>query len=422
VAEAEVIAARSYEQVRSAVLGGAVTPRGLGRSYGDSALGDRVLELTGLDHFIAFDAATGSLTCEAGVSLAEVLAAFVPRGWFLPVTPGTKYVTVGGAVASDVHGKNHHKDGTFGDHVTSLRLMVASGEVLDVSRESHPELFHATCGGMGLTGVILEVTFRLKRVRSRFVDETVIKAPTLDAAIEAFDEHGSATYSVGWIDLVASGRRLGRSLVMVGEHADDGNLAGRRGGPMAAVPLEMPGALLNPLSVKAFNTLYYERIRGTVTQHRVGYEPYFYPLDKLADWNKLYGRAGFLQYQFAVPFSGRAALQEAVRRITEARLASPLAVLKVFGPANDNLLSFPMAGYTLALDFKVDDRALRLCDELDRLVLGAGGRVYLTKDARMSAATLRASYPRLEEFEKVRREYGAEGVFTSAQWKRWGLS
>jgi decaprenylphospho-beta-D-ribofuranose 2-oxidase len=421
--EGEVIVPRDFRELRSAVASGPVTPRGLGRSYGDSSLGQRMVDMTTFDSFIEFDDGAGTLTVEAGVSLLELLRVLVPRGWFLPVTPGTRFVTVGGAIASDVHGKNHHKDGTFSQHVLSLELLVASGEVLTVSRDLHPELFHATCGGMGLTGIIVRATFTLRRINSRNVDETVIKAPDLGGALAAFEENPDVTYSVAWIDLLARGNSLGRSLVMLGDHADDGELAVETDSAVTGVPFTMPAGILNPLTVRAFNTCYYRRIRRPVARHRVGFEPYFYPLDKVAEWNRLYGKQGFIQYQLAIPLSsGADVLREIVERIAAAGLASPLAVLKLFGPANDNHLSFPIEGYTLALDFRATREALRLADELDRLVLDAGGRLYLTKDARMSEETFRASYRRIDEFEAVRKEYGASGVFVSEQSRRLGLA
>ncbi|MBS44185.1 MAG: FAD-linked oxidase [Nocardioides sp.] len=423
VVEAELLSAQARADVVAAVAAGPLTPRGLGRSYGDSSLGDRVLDLTRLDSFVAFDEATGAVTVEAGVSLSEVLRVLLPRGWFLPVTPGTRYVTVGGAIASDIHGKNHHKDGTFTDHVSSFELLVASGEVLTVSRTSHPDLFAATCGGMGLTGVVLEATFTMRPVGSGDVVETVVKAPDLDAALEAFAARADATYSVAWVDLLASGARLGRSLVMTGEHADDGPLTTDGSEPRATVPLDMPSVLLNPLSVRAFNHLYYARVRQPQLTHRVGHQPFFYPLDTVAEWNRLYGRRGFLQYQLAIPFGdGPALVREILRVVAAAGLASPLAVLKVFGPGNSHLLSFPVEGYTLALDLQATPRAFEVADRLDRLVLAAGGRLYLAKDARMSEETFRASYPRIEEFEAVRRRYGADGVFVSTQSRRLGLA
>ncbi len=423
VIDSQVVSPRDVSDVSQAVLAGPLVPRGLGRSYGDSSLGARSLDLTTLDSFIAFDEVTGELTVEAGVSLSEIIRVLLPRGWFLPVTPGTRFVTVGGAIASDIHGKNHHKDGTFTDHVTSMDLVVASGEVLTLSRSSHPELFHATCGGMGLTGVIVRATFTMLKVNSRNVDEHVIKAPNLDAALAAFEDNADVTYSVAWIDLLAKGDALGRSLVMLGEHADDGELTVGSDATIATVPFDMPSMALNPLSVKAFNGLYYGRVRKAEVRHKVGFEPFFYPLDKAAEWNRLYGKQGLIQYQFAIPFGVSAdLLREIVQRIAAAGLASPLAVLKVFGAANDNHLSFPIEGYTLALDFKATPKALKVADELDRLVLSGGGRLYLTKDARMAPETFHASYDRIDEFEAVRKQYGADGVFVSEQSRRLGLA
>jgi FAD/FMN-containing dehydrogenase len=416
--DGELLLARSYDEVAHAVATGPLVPRGLGRSYGDSSLGPRMLDMTALDAFLGFDEETGTLTVEAGVSLSEILTALVPRGWFLPVTPGTRFVTVGGAIASDIHGKNHHRDGSFSDHVTSFRLLVASGEVLEVSRSSHPELFRATCGGMGLTGVILEATFTMLRVSSRNVTETVVKAPDLATALATFEENRETAYSVAWIDLLASGPALGRSLVMLGEHATDGDLDVPPARVRATVP-PLPFSPLNKASVAAFNALYYHRVRQPVLEHTVPFEPYFYPLDKAADWNRLYGRHGLIQYQFVIPFGESAGLlREIVRRIAEAGMASPLAVLKEFGADNENHLSFPMPGYTLALDFKATPAALRLADQLDRLVVTAGGRLYLTKDSRMSPETFRVGYPRLARFEAVREQYGATGTFESAQSRR----
>lgn len=423
VIEAEVDRIHGLDQLAGVVRSAPVIARGLGRSYGDSSLGDRMADVTGLDNLISFDPASGVVTCQAGVSLAELLAVFVPRGWFLPVTPGTRFVTVGGAIASDVHGKNHHVAGSFSDHVESFQLMLASGEVVTVSRTEHPDLFRATCGGMGLTGVIVEATFRMHPIRSRNIDETVIKTPRLAAALEAFDAYGDATYSVAWIDLCATGSSLGRSLLMVGEHADDGDLTAVPRQPRADLPISAPTFALNRFTVRAFNRLYYERIRGDVTRHQVGIEPFFYPLDAINNWNRLYGHRGFLQYQFVIPRdAGQEPLTEAVERIARSGMASPLAVLKLFGEGNDNFLSFPRAGYTLAVDLQAGDDALRLCDALDAIVTAAGGRVYLTKDARMSRETLVAGYPDLESFEAVRRQYGAAGHFTSTQSKRLGLA
>ncbi|HWU31652.1 MAG TPA: FAD-binding oxidoreductase [Marmoricola sp.] len=421
VVDTDLLLPRCAQDVVDALADGPLIPRGLGRSYGDSSLADRTLEMTALDRFIAFDSDTGLLTVEAGVSLSEILSVLVPRGWFLPVTPGTRFVTVGGAIASDVHGKNHHKHGSFSDHVVSFRLLLGTGEVLELSPSTHPDLFQATCGGMGLTGVILQATVAMRRIQSSNIDETVIKATSLDAALSIFAEHENATYSVAWIDLLASGQALGRSLVMLGEHACDGVLETTTPAS-ATVPFDMPSALLNKASVAAFNKFYYGCVRGEVVERRVPFESFFYPLDHVSQWNRLYGKAGMLQYQLAIPFGDSPdVLREIVERIAQAGLASPLAVLKVFGDGNQNFMSFPMPGYTLALDFRATARAFALADELDRLVIGAGGRLYLTKDSRMSAETLRAGYPRIDEFEEARRKYSAIGAFASAQSIRLGL-
>lgn len=396
--------------------------RGLGRSYGDSALGARVLSTRWLDHFLAFDEATGVLACEAGVSLGEILRLAVPRGWFLAVTPGTQYVSVGGAIASDVHGKNHHGEGSFCDHLLDIDVLLGNGEVVRASATENAQLFRAVCGGMGLAGVVLRARLRLARIASADIVETTVKAPNLDAVLEAFDAHRAARYSVAWIDCLARGAALGRSLLMLGEHAADGPLAARVPQPRP-VPFDAPAWLLNRTSARAFNTLYYNRVRRARQTRRVPLERYFYPLDALADWNRLYGAPGLVQYQFVVPrAAGAAPLREVLRRIADSGCGAFLAVLKLLGPGNDNLLSFPLEGYTLALDFKADARSLALLDTLDPIVLDAGGRIYLAKDARMSEATFKRGYPRWQAFEQARARWHAQGRFASAQSRRLGLA
>ena len=396
--------------------------RGLGRSYGDSALGARVLSTRQLNHFQAFDATSGWLTCEAGVSLGAILRTFVPRGWFLPVTPGTRVVTVGGAIASDVHGKNHHGEGTFGQHVRSIEVLLGNGEQVTATPTEHADLFHATCGGMGLTGVILSATLQLKPIVASDIIETKIKTPSLEAVLEAFDAHAATTYSLAWIDCLARGRSLGRSLMMLGEHATDGPLTVQ---PLKVlpVPFDMPVSLLNHATMQAFNTLYYGRIRQARSTHRIPFEPFFYPLDAIGSWNRLYGKPGFVQYQFVLPRSaGVSGLREVLAVIAESGRGAFLAVLKVFGAANANPLSFPIEGYTLAMDFKVEPAVFELLNALDRVVLHHGGRLYLSKDARMSEATFKAGYPRWAEFEAVRARWHAHGRFASAQSRRLGLA
>ncbi len=421
--DAEVVAPTSISALRKSVTSeGSLIARGLGRSYGDSALAPQIVGLRQLDHFLEFDVSTGRLRCEAGVSLADILLEFVPRGWFVPVTPGTRFVTVGGAVASDVHGKNHHVAGAFSDHVESLDILLGSGEILTIGPTQHSDLFRATCGGMGLTGVILTVTLRLIRIESSRIVETTIKAANLDAAVEVFNENSDSTYSVAWIDCLARGSSLGRSLIMLGEHAADGDLSVKQGGALP-IPIDLPSVVMNPLTVRAFNTLYFLKALTLRRTREVPLEPYFYPLDALADWNRLYGSRGFVQYQFVLPLAGGLdGLRRVLERIARSGAGSFLAVLKVFGRGNANFLSFPMEGYTLALDFQVEARTLALLDDLDSIVREHSGRIYLTKDARMSVSTFRSSYPQWEQFESVRSKYHAIGKFSSLQSKRLGLS
>lgn len=395
--------------------------RGLGRSYGDSALSSLVFDVQPMNRMLSFDAETGELRCEAGISLAEILNVFLDRGWFLPVTPGTKHVTVGGAVASDVHGKNHHSAGCFSDHVSSLKLLGPTGEIYQCSRQENTELFRATCGGMGLTGIILEVTFSLQQVESAFWDVEIFKARDLSEIFELFEEHQNWPYSVAWIDCLASGSNLGRSLLMVGRNRSDGRL-GYSPSNNISVPFDFPSGLLNKYTVSLFNSLYYNRVLGDHKSAMRGVESFFYPLDAVGNWNKIYGKNGFLQYQFVLPkeqsYDG---LEKILHKISESGKGSFLSVLKLMGEQNDNYLSFPMRGYTLALDFKVEPGIFSLLDELDKIVTDCGGRIYLTKDARMKPEVFEHGYPQLDRFREIRKQYGMEGVFESEQSKRLGI-
>lgn len=401
--------------------------RGLGRSYGDSSLADHSINLSKLDNFISFNENTGELTCSAGLSFSEILRVFIPKGWFLPVTPGTQFITVGGAIASDVHGKNHHIDGSFSEHVSKITLCLASGDAIECSATLNTPLFHATCGGMGLTGIILQATFKLKRIETAFIDETTFKTTNLSETLEKFEQHDAATYSVAWIDCLATGKNLGRSLLMLGEHSlaeSDSNKNALHAAPRSKLnmPLDLPGFTLNSLSVKAFNVLYYGKVRQQESQRNVHYAPFFYPLDSIQNWNRMYGKKGFVQYQFVIPKSaGLVGLTEILTEIAHSKRGSFLAVLKVFGKGNDNYLSFPEEGYTLALDFKMDSSLLAFLDRLDDIVLNYGGKLYLTKDARMSEKMFKQSYPLWEQFQEVRQQYDAHKTFNSLQSKRLGL-
>ncbi len=394
---------------------------GLGKSYGDSALNPQVLMTRRHNKLLDFDPVHGSVTCESGVTLAELIDVFLPRGWFLQVTPGTKLITVGGAIASDVHGKNHHSAGCFSAAVTSLHLMLPNGDVVRCSTDEHPSLFRATCGGMGLTGLIVDATLKMQRVHSAAICEKILRCANLSEIFQQFENHQQAYYSVAWIDCLAKGDQLGRSVLMLGEHDTDGRLepAAVR---TAAVPMVCPGFLLNPYSVALFNQLYFSTHPTRATERRTTMEAFFYPLDRIAHWNRMYGKRGFTQYQFVLPkaasFKG---LQAILTQIAASGIGSFLAVLKLFGPQNDNPLSFPMEGFTLALDFKIQPRLFPLLDKLDRMVVDHGGRLYLAKDVRMSAETFTNGYPQWEQFQKIRAQYGALEKFNSLQSKRLGL-
>lgn len=395
--------------------------RGMGRSYGDSALAPAVLSTVYLNHILEFDPDGGVLRCQAGVTIADILNTFSGKGWFPPVTPGTKYVTVGGCVASDVHGKNHHLEGSFCDHVIAMTVMLADGETVTCTPEDTPELFRATCGGMGLTGVILEVTFRLKRIDGCYIQSVTHKTHHLHEALELLESHHDSPYSVAWIDTLSHGPHQGRSLVMLGEHINDGDFT-RSQKQSLAVHMDMPAFLLNHHAIRAFNALYYHRIREAALPERIHYEQYFYPLDKIHDWNRLYGKRGFTQYQFVIPKeAGKGGVADILKRISDSNRGSFLAVLKVFGRGNDNYLSFPMEGYTLAVDFKLDDGLFSMLDELDRTVLDFGGRLYLTKDARMNAETFKRGYPEWELFQQTCRAVDPDRHFCSLQSKRLGI-
>lgn len=397
-------------------------PRGLGRSYGDSALSDTLLDMNALDYLIAFDTNTGVLTAQAGATLADLLQVFVPKGWFLPVTPGTQFVTLGGAIASDVHGKNHHLAGSFSEHLITMKVATVTEGIIECSSQQNSELFKATCGGMGLTGLIVEATIQLIPINSAQIDETIYKVPNLKTLLEHFEEHQQSTYSVAWIDCLAKGKQLGRSLLMLGEHVPSGPLTAAQPGHLS-LPIELPISPLTSLTTRAFNQLYYGRMRAPITKRQVQYQPFFYPLDGIQHWNRLYGRQGFLQYQCVIPFEvGYQGVHSLLADIAASQEASFLAVLKVMGDQNANYLSFPMKGFTLAMDFKYRPNIPTLLERLDQKVLEMGGRLYLTKDAHMTESTFKRSYPQWEAFMKVRRDYGAHYQIHSLQSKRLGLS
>ncbi len=397
-------------------------PRGLGRSQGDSCLNDGgvLMETSRLDHFISFDDKQGVFRCEAGVTLDEILKFIVPRGWFLPVTPGTKFVTAGGALANDVHGKNHHRAGSFGCHVTQFELVRSGGERLVCSPEQNQEWFRATVGGLGLTGLITWVEMRLIPIESSYIEEEVIRMDGLE------DFFGLATesdkefeYTVAWLDCLSFGKALGRGLFMRGKHALNGSkklgLATHRK-PRVSVPIYVPGWLVNKGSVRAFNEVYYRKQLQRRSEKTIHYDSFFYPLDVVADWNKIYGKRGFFQYQCVVP---RECSHEVVPKLLEAiaasGMASFLATMKFFGDASSpGIMSFPRPGVTLAIDFvNYGSSTLGLFQKLDDIVMCAQGAVYPAKDARMSARVFKSSFPQWKEFIDY-----IDPKFSSSFWRR----
>ena len=429
---ASVYRPEKWAEARATVIGAAqstLIPRGLGRSYGDAALNDGggVLLQTRLDRFLSFDPASGILECEGGASLADVLDFFLPRGFFPSVTPGTKYVTIGGAIAADVHGKNHHHDGSIAEFVESFQLLIASGDMLTCSRQENTEAFWATMGGMGLTGVILSARLRMRRVESAYITVDYQRAANLDEALSLFAQgDGQYQYSVAWIDCLAKGPAMGRSVLMRGNHTPAAQLSARLAqSPLQinpkrkkSVPFNFPSFALSPLSVRLFNNRYYKGSRQG--QHIVDYDTFFYPLDSVLHWNRVYGKRGFFQYQAVFPSStGRECLLELLGRLSASRRASFLAVLKTMGKSSGGILSFPVPGQTLALDIPNNGReTIDFLQGLDQIVLRFGGRVYLAKDACMSPETFRAMYPRLPEFEQVLAKLDPAGRFRSSQSRR----
>ncbi|MFH9062012.1 FAD-binding protein [Streptomyces coeruleorubidus] len=431
---ARLIRPQTYEEAVAAVRdcgarGG--IPRGLGRAYGDAAqnAGGSVLDMTGLDRVHAIDADGGTVLCDAGVSLHRLMEVLLPLGWFVPVTPGTRYVTVGGAIGADIHGKNHHVSGSFSRHVLAFELLTADGEIRTVIPGT--PLFDATAGGMGLTGVILTATIRLQPVETSLMSVDTERATDLDdlmARLAATDHR--YRYSVAWIDLLARGAATGRAVLTRGDHAPLDALPARlRRNPLSfrtsrfpSAPSVLPEGLLTRTTVGLFNELWYRKAPRARSGQLQRLSAFFHPLDGVPHWNRVYGRGGFVQYQFVVGCGQEDALRRIVRHISERRCPSFLAVLKRFGESDPGWLSFPVPGWTLALDIPAGLPGLgAFLDELDEEVATAGGRVYLAKDARLRPELLAAMYPRLDEFRTLRAELDPHGVFTSDLSRRLGL-
>jgi len=408
-------------------------PRGLGRSYNNAAQcdGGLVLSTRRLNQIISLDPATGLVDCEAGVSLEELMVAGLPAGWFVPVSPGTRQVTVGGAIAADVHGKNHHVAGSFARHVRSLDLLLPDGTSRSVSPESDGRLFWATAGGMGLTGLIVRATVQLKRVGTARVRVDTVRTPDIDETMAVLADHDHRFgYTVAWCDSLASGRSLGRSVITSGDFAEPGDLPEAARGdlfsfePRARVgmPRGFPPGLMNKYSIALANQVQYRRAPKSRTGEIQTIGKFFHPLDGIRNWNRVYGPGGFRQYQYVLPFGAEDSVRRSFEMVSAARAPSFVTVLKRFGEGDPGLLSFPMPGWTLALDFPARTPGLDdLLNRLDTLVVAAGGRVYLAKDSRVPAEVLAEMYPRLEEFRKLRAEIDPRGTLASDLSRRLGL-
>lgn len=403
--------------------------RGMGRCYGDASLCENIISTLKYNHLLEFDQSKGIINCQSGTTLEHILEFVVPKGWFLPVTPGTKYITIGGAVASDVHGKNHHKEGSFSNFIIEMDILLSNGEVLNCSPTNNADLFASTCGGMGLTGIILNVKFSLKKIETAYISQTVVRAKNLDGILSIFQEYKEMTYSMAWIDCLKEGDQFGRSVLFAGEHAGTNELTSTQAGnPLQlprkkklSMPFDAPSFVLNPLSVKAFNYLYYHK-NSSKRNEITDYDTFFYPLDAILHWNRMYGKNGFLQYQFVLPMeTSKKGLIEILQRIGNANLGSFLAVLKQFGK-QDSLISFPMEGLTLALDFPVKRGLFEFLKELDKIVIDFGGRIYLSKDARMEKETFWKGYPNAALFLETVKKYNSGFKFQSLQSKRLSIT
>ncbi|WP_449386745.1 FAD-binding protein [Chryseobacterium lineare] len=392
IVEKEMRSEDSFLKIKEFVLNhNEVIARGNGRCYGDASLGEHIFSTKKLNKFISFDRLNGIIECESGVLLSDILEITVPQGYFLYVTPGTKFVSVGGAIASDVHGKNHHMEGCFSEYVIEFKLMIETGDIITCSREENSDKFWATIGGMGLTGIILTAKFKLKNIQTAYIRQESIKAENLDEIFSLFEESENWTYTVAWIDCLQKGKNIGRSILMRGEHAFQHELPQNlKENPLRlkkkfepTVPFYFPGFVLNALTVKIFNFFYFKKQSKKEVTSFIDYETFFYPLDFVKDWNKIYGKSGFIQYQMMIPKeTGKEGMRKILETIANSGNGSFLAVLKLYGKENPQAYnSFPFEGYSLALDFKVNSKLKKLIDRLDDIVQEYNGRIYLTKDS-----------------------------------------
>ena len=393
-------------------------PYGNGRSYGDSCINHNLVDFKSHNKIIHFDKVGGNIHVQSGILLEEIIKIIVPQGWFLKVSPGSKYVTVGGAIASDVHGKNHHIEGCFSESIDFFKLMLPNGKILKCSKNINKEYFYTTCGGMGLTGVILEAKIKLLKIKSSYINKTTIKAANLKECFKIFESIGDKHYSAAWIDSMAKGRNIGRSIIQYGEFDDDGDFTYKNKKALN-IPFYFPNFFLNSFTIKLFNFCYYEKVRKKISFKKVCLNSFLFPLDSISNWTRIYGKGGFLQYQFIIPknnsYSG---IMSVLDEISRSNTGSFLGVLKLHGKSNKNYLSFPMEGYSLALDFRANEKNLCLLKKLDKIISHYNGRIYLSKDARVSKEVFEKGYSKITEFRNFRDKHKLKELISSLQSER----
>ncbi|MGE0326850.1 MAG: FAD-binding oxidoreductase [Polyangiaceae bacterium] len=409
----------SHERLEEATHGAALA-RGMARSYGDASLPaapvDRLASTLMANRVLGFCNETGKLRAESGLTLADLNRLFLPRGWFTPVSPGTQFVTLGGMVASDVHGKNHHRDGCFGAHLTALRVRLGDGDIVDCSPEEHSDLFYGCIGGMGLLGHILEVEFSLRAIPSGWIRAETRRVDHLADFLSALAEGASRwPYTMGWIDCLSGQARLGRGVLIAGEWAGTAPGTGERARRPVRFPFDLPAGVLNRYTARAFNAAFFRSHPAGVSQNRSSPEPFFYPLDRVLDWNRAYGKRGFTQYQCVLPrAAGPEAVHEFMRRMVETQSSSPLCVIKDCGPEGKGVLSFPLEGTSIAADMQITAETKRIVQQLNDFVIAVGGRIYLTKDQFTTRQAFAAMEPRLGAFNALRERWDPNRRLRSA--------
>ncbi len=427
----EVLKPKNIKELIDTLNGDQLIARGNGRSYGDSSIGiSKTIDMKNFNKIISFNNKEGYLIAESGVILQDIIKKTLPNGWFPYVTPGTKFATLGGMIAADVHGKNHHKDGNFSNFVKWIELVNSKGELIRCSKNENSEIFEWTMGGMGLTGIILKAAIKLRSISTGWIKQKIIATKNLDETINLFETNESATYSVAWVDCFQKkGKHIGRSIFTIGEHASLEDLSkNKKKDPFKVskkinftMPFHLPSWSLNNWTIKIFNSIYYWLNKRKKTNNLIDWDSYFYPLDKILEWNKMYGRKGFAQYQCVIPKeNSRNGLLEILETMCETKIGSFLTVLKKFGPEQGKF-SFPLDGYTIAMDFPINNKTLSLMNRLDEITSKYGGRIYLAKDSRMSKETLFETEKRLKNFDNLRKKFDTKKKFESSQSTRLGI-